>query len=126
MNRVDGNYSLAIMIQFCIFVKSQSEEKKMFCNQSIHDLSPHLFWEYDVNTLNLQKHKDLIIKRVLEFGTDNDWQLLKKIYELEEIKNVAVNARSLDAVAMSFIALITETPIESFRCYKLQQSTPGC
>ena len=93
-------------------------------NKRILELSKHLFWEYDVNSLTWVEDKSLIILRVLEYGLENDWKILKEVYSLEEIKEVCVEARSIDPVALNFVSVITHTPLSEFKCYKLRQSIP--
>ncbi len=94
----------------------------MFNNKSIELYSPHLFWDTDRNALDLGAHKNYIIKQVLEYGYDSDWKLLKEHYGIEEIKLTAMNLRSLEKKAAFFIATITNTNIQDFRCYTLIQS----
>ena len=93
-------------------------------NPSISQLSPHLFWEYDCGDLDTVKDKDLIILRVLEYGLIEDWRFVQETYSIDEIRSAAVNSRSLDEVAMNFVAFYTKTAIEEFRCYKQMQLTP--
>lgn len=90
--------------------------------QLIKLYSPHLFWDTDRDTLDFGSHKNYIIKQVLEYGYDSDWKLLKEYYGIEEIRNTAMNLRSLDKKAAYFIASITNTNIQDFRCYTLIQS----
>jgi len=99
----------------------------MVKNKTIANLtafSPHLFW--DVNKANLDREKDkkYIIHQVLEYGLISDWHLLKKVYDLRTIVKVAKSFRELDKKTLSFIATISEEPIENFRCYNYQQSIP--
>lgn len=89
------------------------------------DFSPHLFWDVDVEKLDLEKHKKFFILRVLEYGKHNDWGLLKKKYSLEEIRNATITARFTDPKVIHFVALLTNTPLKAFRCYTSQQSTPN-
>lgn len=84
--------------------------------------SQNLFWDIDINTLDIDKHPSQVIERVLEYGQWEDWKKIKDYYTLETIKDIAINLRSLEATAMSFISTITHTSIEDFRCYKLKQS----
>jgi hypothetical protein len=89
-----------------------------------HKLSTTLFWDTDREELDMQQHKAFIIARVLDYGTWDDWKLIRDYYSLPVIKEVALNIRSLFPQSLSFIAATTHTPIEEFRCYKLRQSTP--
>ncbi len=85
---------------------------------TISDFSPHLFWDVDLEKFDLEKHKVQMIQKVLEFGKINDWNLLKKYYGLETIKNVSLDLRSMDAVTLSFVSTIFNIDKKEFRCYK--------
>lgn len=88
------------------------------------DFSPHLFWDVDVNTLDLEKHKKWLVKRVLDYGLMKDWQLLHILIGLDEITKCAIEVRDLSEKSMHFIARISNIPINKFLCYTLKQSTP--
>lgn len=88
----------------------------------ITQFSKHLFWDVKRENLELEKHKAYIVQRALEYGLLKDWLLIKKIYGLEEITSISQRLRSLEPKALNFIATISETPKESFRCYTLRQS----
>ena len=90
----------------------------------LSEFSRHIFWEYDINGINWKDHEDFIIIRVLEYGNDSDWILLKKSCSKEEIKKAGIGVRSLDDVTMHFIAQYTDTPLSEFRCYKNKQLIP--
>lgn len=86
--------------------------------------SQNLFWEYDVDNIDVDRYAHMVIVRVLERGSLEDWHKIKAYYPINVIKEAAMTVRSLEPTAMSFIAAITHTPIEEFRCYKLLQSNP--
>ena len=86
--------------------------------------SNHLFWDTDRNKLDWEKHKSYIIKQVLEYGLLDDWKLLKKIYGIKSITETAKSFREMDKKTLSFIAAVSNEPIDSFRCYTYQQSIP--
>jgi fido (protein-threonine AMPylation protein) len=88
---------------------------------TINDFSKHLFWDVDLNGFELNKYQSFFIQRVLEYGNMKDWQLIKKLYGMEAIKNAALNARSLDAVTLSFVSTIFKIDKTQFRCYKHRQ-----
>jgi hypothetical protein len=92
---------------------------------TINDFSPHLFWDVDLRELNFEKHKTHIIQKVLEYGLIKDWELLKRFYGLETIKEVSLNLRSLDAVTLSFLSAIFKINKTEFRCYKQSQLFPN-
>ena len=86
--------------------------------------SPHLFWDVDRHKLDLQRNKPLIVQRVLEYGLLEDWHLLVRQLGIAQIAEVAKDLRDLDPRALSFIALLSKTPREHFRCYTTRQSIP--
>ncbi|MFV8360344.1 DUF6922 domain-containing protein [Flavobacterium sp. LS1P3] len=94
----------------------------MKTNYTISELSPHIFWDVNTMSLDFEKSKEQIIYKVLEFGVMNDWNIIKKVYGLEVIKNISLQFRSLDAVTLSFLANLFQIEKSNFRCYKLKQS----
>ena len=93
-------------------------------NDILSGFSSTLFWDVDRKMLDKDLSKKLIIERVLEYGLIKDWELLKKIYGLEEIKNTALNLRFLDEVTLSFLCHLFDLKKTEFRCYIHKQSTP--
>ena len=85
-------------------------------------LSKHIFWDVNVNSLDFQKHACLIIERVIVYGDLNDWHNLKEFYGLNRIKKEVVQIRSLDKKTLNFLSLFLKIPLLSFRCYKQIQS----
>lgn len=92
---------------------------------SIQDLSQHLFWDVDVAKMSFNGSKSLIIKRVLEYGLFSDWKIIVEVYGLIQIKETALQLRSLDSVSLSFLCAIFKLQKKEFRCYKLNQSMPN-
>jgi hypothetical protein len=90
----------------------------------ICDLSPHLFWDVEIENITWEKHQELIVKRVLEIGFLQDWIIIKEIFGIKEIGNIATKLRSLNPVSLNFISVLSNIPIESFRCYTEMQSNP--
>ena len=64
----------------------------------------------------MEKHSQYIIKRVLEYGMLQDWNIVKQYYGLGRIVEIAKGFRELEPRAL--------TPKEQFRCYTYQRSNP--
>lgn len=96
----------------------------MLASKCIDQLSAHLFWDVRREDVDLEKYPSFIIKRVLEYGLLSDWQLIRHYYGLERIVSVACHLRELEPRALAYLAAISQTPKEQFRCYTYQQSTP--
>jgi hypothetical protein len=47
-----------------------------------------LFWSSDVKSLNLQKDKDVIVHRILSYGSLNDLRWLLRHYSKKTVKSV--------------------------------------
>jgi len=90
----------------------------------VRNLSPHLFWDVDVTSLDFDKSRKLIIQRVLDYGLITDWQILLKTYGIAEIAKTAITLRDLDKKSASFVSLLSKIPIEQFLCYTSKLSSP--
>jgi len=55
----------------------------------VEKLSKTLFWDVDIKKLDNEKSKHFIIGRVLDFGTLEDWKIIKDFYGITTIKEVA-------------------------------------
>lgn len=92
---------------------------------TVEDLSPALFWDVDKSDLDFEKHKSFVIQRTLEYGIFEDWIKVKSFYNKEQIKEVALNFRTLDPISLSFIASYLGINKTEFRCYKHAQLHPN-
>ena len=86
-------------------------------------LSKHLFWDIDPNLLEWERSKKTIIERVIERGSLEEWVCIVKVYTLEGIVNTAKTFRSMSPIDLNFIATISNTPKEEFRCYNTRLLT---
>lgn len=91
---------------------------------SIHDFSPHLFWDVDKNNLDFEKHQRYVVKYVLMYGLYDDWLLLKKLYGMESIAKNASQIRDLDKKSAHFIATLANKNVKKFACYTTELSHP--
>jgi len=80
--------------------------------------STNLFWDADPDDLDLNKHKTYVVGRVLDYGEWSDWLAIKDFYGMDELKNIALRIRTMFPKSLSFIAVMTHTPENQFRCYE--------
>ncbi|HCC54585.1 MAG TPA: hypothetical protein DEQ20_06635 [Desulfobulbaceae bacterium] len=80
------------------------------------EFNKNLFWDVQVETLDLEKHARFIIERVVSRGNRQDWQLLKRVYGKERIRDEAVRIRSLDKKTVSFLSVYLGLEKAEFRC----------
>ena len=88
----------------------------------ILNLSPHIFWDVDVATIDMEKNGVFVLQRVLQYGLLKDWLILKSNLGLEKIKSIAVQIPVLDDVSISFLSNLLHIEKSEFRCYKNKQS----
>lgn len=87
-------------------------------------LRQSLFWDTDIQKIDLQKHKASVIERITTRGHLEEFRDMMQFYGKDTVKNSLLNARWLDKVTLAFCSTIFETPETEFRCYKLAQSNP--
>lgn len=93
-------------------------------NEYITQFSTYLFWDVNKDDLDMEEHSRYIIKRVIEYGMLNDWNIINKYYGLDRIIEIAKTFRDLEPRALVYLSAISQTPKEQFRCYIYQQSNP--
>ena len=86
-------------------------------------LSKHLFWDIDSNLLEWERSKKIIIERVLERGSFEEWLCIVKVYTLVGIVNTAKTFRTMSPIDLNFIATISNTQKEEFRCFNTRLLT---
>ena len=84
--------------------------------------SENLFWDIDVEKLDIDRYPAFVIQRVLEYGSWEDWVQIRSYYSIQTIKEEVMNLRTLNPKVLHYIALYTNTDIKDYRCYKLTQS----
>ena len=92
--------------------------------ECISSLSDVLFWDIDMEQVNMDSCPSQIIQRVLEYGSLKDWKIIRAYYGLDKIVEVCRKLRSLDPVALSFICAISHTQKTEYRCYRTKQLNP--
>jgi len=86
-------------------------------------LSKHLFWDVNPELLDWEKSKKTIITRVLERGNLNEWNCIIGVYSLNQITETLKAVRYLNPIDLNFIATISNTPKEQFRCFNTKLLT---
>ena len=87
-------------------------------NDLLLKLSKYLFWDYNVNTLDPNIDKNLILERVFTRGTENDEKEIFNYYGKELIKDAVLNIKYLDKKTLNYLSIVFDISKESFKCYK--------
>ena len=90
----------------------------------IKTLSEHLFWDIDISDIDVQKHNKFIIKKVLLYGTFNDWKKILNFYGKDSIISISKTIKELDKKTLSFLSTISGISKTEFLCYTTEQLTP--
>jgi hypothetical protein len=88
------------------------------------NLRPALFWDVNVDEVDLEKHSASVIERIATRGRLEEFRAMVEFYGKETVKNILLNARYLDKRTLSYCSLIFDVHITQFRCYKLAQLNP--
>jgi hypothetical protein len=89
---------------------------------TIQDLSAHLFWDVNPDSLDMEKDFRFVLTRVLGYGVMKDWMQLFEHFGIERIASEAKRIRSLDDKSLHFIAHMSGSNLEEFKCYTYKQS----
>jgi len=89
---------------------------------SASDFSSHLFWDVEVSSVDLEKNRAWMVRRVLEKGFLADWQLLQKRYSKDELRDAVSSLRSLEKKATSFACVVLDLDPTQLRCFINRQS----
>lgn len=82
-----------------------------------NNLSDHLFWDVDIDTLNLKEYARFIIERVINRGNYSDCLNLMSLYPASVIKKHIVNIKTFDKRTLSFLSMYYNIDKKEFRCY---------
>ena len=61
----------------------------------LQSLPQHLFWEYDMKKFDFDKSFFIVIERVIERGTIQQWKLVQRYYGKEKILEVVRKSKQL-------------------------------
>lgn len=84
-------------------------------------LSPHLFWDVDINKLEPDKCPDYIMQRVFDNGTIYDVSYLYAYYGIKKIKEVIINIPDLQTRTAKHLAGVWNIPLSHFKCIRLKE-----
>jgi hypothetical protein len=87
-------------------------------------LRASLFWDVNVESIDLQQHRASVIERVTTRGRLDEFREILNYYGWDIVKQTLLQTRYLDKVTLAFCSALFDLPISEFRCYKLAQLNP--
>jgi hypothetical protein len=88
------------------------------------DLKPRYFWDVDINRLDVDRSKRLIIERVFVLGTAKEIMLVIQYYGTKEVVDVLKSLNYIDPKTLNFASKLFNISLQSFKCYTRKQLNP--
>lgn len=83
--------------------------------EEIINLQKRLFW--DKSSLNPEDDKYIIAERILEWGTESEFQAALAFYGADFIKRVVKESRNLSPKTVNYFSMVFGIPRETTRCF---------
>ena len=83
--------------------------------EKIIKLEKRLFW--DKSSLNPEIDKYIIAERILELGTESEFQTALASYGADFIKRVVKESRNLSPKTVNYFSMVFGIPRETTRCF---------
>ena len=83
------------------------------------DFLKRLFWDTDINTIDLKKHSAYIIRKIVDFGTPQDILWMKQAYSPADIQEVIKKSRGISRKSAHYWAAYFGLPDEEIECLKI-------
>ena len=87
----------------------------------ITKLNPSIFWEYEPGKIDPEKHKLLILERILTRGSLDEFRLMIEYYGIDEMKSLVIKIKTLDTKTLNLLSVIFDIPETDFICYEKKQ-----
>jgi transcriptional accessory protein Tex/SPT6 len=81
-----------------------------------------LFWDVNINNLDMILHKRLIIERVFTLGNLKEFRTIMEYYGRETVREEIKNVGYLDPKTFEFAVNFLKIPKKEMKCYILKQS----
>jgi hypothetical protein len=74
------------------------------------------FWDSDPTTIDMERHPQYVIERVLEWGRSDDLRELISLFGREKLIEVLMHSKQLSLRNANFLATIWDIPKERVLC----------
>ena len=94
--------------------------------QKSPNLKRRLFWEFRYSEIDWSKEYAAVIERVIERGTEQEWEELIRFYGKEKVVNTLKNETNYlaDEIIQEVCRYFNLQPTQ-LKCYIRKQSLPG-
>ncbi len=77
-----------------------------------------LFWDTDINSIDLHNNRKQIIRRILNFGNERTYRWLFQVYSCDLIIHAVKYDKNIDRRSAVMLANYFEIPKEEIECLK--------
>jgi hypothetical protein len=74
----------------------------------------HLLWEYNKEKFNFRQSANIVIERVIERGTPEEWREIIRFYGKDKIMEVTQKSKQLDAKNRNFAYIYLQSTYNDF------------
>lgn len=79
--------------------------------KTIRSINPHLLWEYNLSSFDFDRSKKIVIERIIQRGSLQDWRLMLGYYSKADVLAVVRNSRQLSKKDKSFTEIFVDSPL---------------
>ena len=80
-------------------------------------ISPSLFWDIDVSKLDWNRHRQLIVERVIQRGSLHAIEEVIAHYGKEKINEIIKQIPYLEKRDIAFVHIYFNIPLNELKCY---------
>jgi len=77
-----------MLIQVYHDIKQEEEKKTIKTKPDLSKLGRSLFWDTDIEKIDWNKHRQYVIQRVMERGTDKEKNMISEFYGLKSLNHL--------------------------------------
>jgi hypothetical protein len=94
---------------------------KYVTSKNIRSVNPALLWDFGNIEPNYAKSKKIIIRRVVEYGTLDDWMAIFNIYGEEDVVLTIKQMTDISKRSLNFVCKLFGLKKSEFKCYTKPQ-----
>jgi hypothetical protein len=91
----------------------------------LQQINPAYFWDVNIDLLDENKSKKLIIERVFSLGSLHEIDLIHNFYGKETVVMMLKSMAYIDPKTLNYISIKYNVPKSRFKCHRRKQSMRG-
>jgi hypothetical protein len=95
-------------------------------NLILSQFSPHLFWDTDMDKLDVRRDKAYIVERVMNYGLEADEIIIYKLYSFGTIRRIVTQLDTLNQRTIAYLSMVLNLKETKFKCFGKTPSHLNC